>query len=152
MTPSVPRILPPIYFLAGIIVMILLHSIVPIGRWLHYPWRWFGIILMFAGLLLSIGSATLFRRLGTNPIPGTRANLIVTRGAFRYTRNPMYLGLMIILIGTSILLATFSPLIVIPIVFLILHSQFVLREEKWMEEWFGESYLEYKRKTPRWLF
>jgi protein-S-isoprenylcysteine O-methyltransferase Ste14 len=55
------------------------------------------------------------------------------------------------LIGTSILLGTFSPLIVIPIIFLILHTQFVLREEKWMEEWFGESYLEYKKKTPRWL-
>jgi protein-S-isoprenylcysteine O-methyltransferase Ste14 len=63
----------------------------------------------------------------------------------------MYLGLITMLIGTSILLGTFSPLIVIPIIFLILHTQFVLREEKWMAEWFGEPYLEYKKKTPRWL-
>ena len=92
-----------------------------------------------------------FRKLGTNPRPGAQATLIVTKGPFKYTRNPMYLGLITMLIGTSILLGTFSPLIVIPIIFLILHTQFVLREEKWMAEWFGEPYLEYKKKTPRWL-
>ena len=132
--------------------MILLNSFAPVGRWLHYPWRYFGIILIVAGVVLSIGSGMLFRKLGTNPQPGTRANLIVTEGAFRYTRNPMYLGLIVTLIGTSILLGTISPLIIILIVFLILHNQFVLCEEKWMEEWFGQSYLDYKSKTPRWLF
>jgi protein-S-isoprenylcysteine O-methyltransferase Ste14 len=64
----------------------------------------------------------------------------------------MYLGLISMLTGISILLGTLSSLFVIPIIFLILNTQFVLREEKWMENWFGESYLEYKSKTPRWLF
>ncbi|HET9432749.1 MAG TPA: hypothetical protein VFO37_03280, partial [Chitinophagaceae bacterium] len=91
MTPSIPRIVPPIYFLAGLIVMILLDSFAPIGRWLYYPGRYVGIVPIAAGVSLSIGSAMLFRKLGTNPMPGTRANLVVTKGAFRYTRNPMYL-------------------------------------------------------------
>jgi len=151
MSTSVPRIPPPIYFLAGLVVMILLNSFVPIGRWLYYPWRYLGIIIIALGFSLSAGSGIFFRKLGTNPRPGTRATLIVTKGAFRHTRNPMYLGLITMLIGASILLGTFSPLIVIPIIFLILHTKFVLREEKWMEEWFGEPYLEYKNKTPRWL-
>lgn len=152
MTPSSPRIIPPLYFLAGLIIMILLNSFAPIGRWLYYPSKYIGIIFIVAGVFLGIGSGMLFRRLGTNPQPGARANLIVTKGPFRYTRNPMYLGLIVTLIGTSILLGTISPLFVIPIVFLILHTQFVLREEKWMEEWFGQPYLNYKNKTPRWLF
>lgn len=152
MSSKTPRIVPPLYFLAGLIIMIVLHSFAPIGHWLHYPWRYIGIILLAAGVFLSVGSGMLFRRLGTNPQPGTRANLIVTKGPFRYTRNPMYLGLIITLVGTSILLGTISPLFVIPIVFLILHTQFVLREEKWMEEWFGQPYVDYKNKTPRWLF
>ena len=152
MTPSTPRIIPPLWFLAGLIVMIVLNSFAPIGRWLHYPWRYSGIILIVAGVLLGVGSGMLFRRLGTNPKPGARANVIVTKGVFRYTRNPMYLGLIVTLTGTSILLGTISPLFVIPVVFLILHTQFVLREEKWMEDWFGQSYLDYKRNTPRWLF
>jgi protein-S-isoprenylcysteine O-methyltransferase Ste14 len=152
MNTSVPRIPPPVFFLGAVITMILLNLFAPIGRWLDYPWRYFGIIVIILGFSLSLGSGIFFRKLGTNPRPGSKANLIVTKGPFKYTRNPMYLGLITMLIGISILLGTFSPFIVIPILFLILHNQFVLREEKWMEEWFGESFLEYKRKTPRWLF
>ena len=63
----------------------------------------------------------------------------------------MYLGFITMLAGVAILLGSISPFIVIPIVFWILQTQFVLREEKWMENWFGEPYLEYKKKTPRWL-
>jgi protein-S-isoprenylcysteine O-methyltransferase Ste14 len=152
MNPGIPKIPPPIYFLAAIIAMILLNSFAPGGRWLDYPWRYLGIIIIVFGFSLSLGSAILFRNLGTNPIPGTQATVLVTKGAFRFTRNPMYLGLITILIGVAILLGSFSPLMVIPVFCWILHSQFVLREEKWMEGWFGESYLAYKNKTPRWLW
>jgi protein-S-isoprenylcysteine O-methyltransferase Ste14 len=151
MNTSIPRIPPPVYFLVAVIIMIVLNLFVPIGRWLHYPWRYFGIVIIALGFSLSLGSGIFFRKLGTNPRPGSRANFIVTSGPFKYTRNPIYLGLITMLIGISILLGTFSPLIPIPILFMILHTQFVLREERWMEEWFGESYLEYKSKTPRWL-
>ena len=151
MNTSTPRIPPPVYFLVAVLVMIILNLFAPIGRWLHYPWRYFGIVIIGLGFSLSLGSGIFFRKLGTNPRPGSRANLIVTKGPFKYTRNPMYLGLITMLIGISILLGTVSPLIPIPILFIILHTQFVVREEKWMEEWFGESYLEYKNKTPRWL-
>lgn len=151
MNNSIPRIPPPVYFLLGVIAMLLLNSYMPIGRWLHYPWRYIGIILMAGGFLLGLGSGMYFRKLGTNPRPGSQATLIVKTGAFRYTRNPMYTGLITILTGLAILLGTYSPLAVIPIVFLILQYLFVLREEKWMESWFGDEYLEYKKQVPRWL-
>ncbi|HET9825419.1 MAG TPA: isoprenylcysteine carboxylmethyltransferase family protein [Chitinophagaceae bacterium] len=96
-------------------------------------------------------SPTNERRLGTPLRPGVRATVLVTRGAFKYTRNPMYLGLLTMLVGVATLLDSLSPIIVIPIFIWILYSQFIRREEKWMESWFGDSYLEYKRKTPRWL-
>jgi len=152
MNPGIPKIPPPIYFLVGIIAIVLFNSFAPGGRWLDYPWRYLGIIIIVLGFSLSLGAGILFRTLGTNPIPGTQATVLVTTGPFRFTRNPMYLGLITILAGISILLVSFSPLIVIPIFSWILHTQFVLREEKWMEAWFGKSYLEYKSKTPRWLW
>jgi len=151
MNTSIPRIPHPVFFLAGIVVMVLLNSYFPIGRWLHYPWRYLGIIFLVLGFSLGLGSGLYFRRLGTNPRPGAKATLIVTTGPFKYTRNPMYLGLTTMLIGTAILLGTFSPVLVIPIFFILVQSQFVLREEKLMEQWFGQAYLEYKKKTPRWL-
>lgn len=151
MKTSIPRIPPPIHFLVGLTTMILLNSFVPIGHWLVFPWRYTGIIIIVLGFSLAIGSGMFFRKFGTDPRPGNRAAVIVTNGPFRYTRNPMYFGYIIMLIGTSTLLGTLSPLIVIPIFFLILQTQFVFREEKWMAEWFGAPYLEYKKKTPRWL-
>ena len=151
MNTSIPRIPPPGFFLAGIIIMILLNSYAPIERWLDYPWRYLGIVLIVPGFCLGLGCGIFFRKLGTNPKPGAKATLIVTKGPIRFSRNPMYLSLNIMLIGVAILLGTFSPLIVIPLFFFFVHTQFVLREEKLMEEWFGEPYLEYKRKTPRWL-
>jgi len=152
MNTSIPKIPPPIFFLAALVVMILLNSFVPMGRWLYYPWRHLGIIIIVIGFSLSLGSGIYFRKLGTNPRPGTQANVLVTKGPFRFTRNPMYLGLLTMLIGVSILLGSYSPLFIIPLLFVILHTQFVLREEKLMEGWFAESYLEYKSKTPRWLW
>jgi len=152
MNTSVPKIPPPIFFLAALFVMILLNSFVPIGHWLNYPWRYLGVIIIVIGFSLSLGSGIYFRKLGTNPRPGTQANVLVTKGPFRFTRNPMYVGLVTMLIGVSILLGSYSPLFIIPVIFVILHRQFVLREEKWMEGWFGERYIEYKSKTPRWLW
>jgi len=152
MNTSVPKIPPPIFFLAALFVMILLNSFVPIGHWLNYPWRYLGVIIIVIGFSLSLGSGIYFRELGTNPRPGTQANVLVTKGPFRFTRNPMYVGLVTMLIGVSILLGSYSPLFIIPVLFVILHRQFVLREEKWMEGWFGERYIEYKSKTPRWLW
>src|ERR1044072_1718596 len=122
MNTSIPRIPPPIYFLIGLIAMILLSSFVPIGRWLHFPCRYIGIIIIVLGFSLSLAGGMFFRKLGTNPRPGTRATLIVTKGPFKYTRNPMYLGLTTMLIGTSILLGTFSPVLVIPIFFILVQT------------------------------
>ncbi len=148
---NTPAIVPPIYFIVSIAAMILLNSFAAIGRWLYAPWRYFGILVILMGFMLTLANLKLFLKLGTPPRPGLRAKKLVTDGAFRFSRNPMYLGFITMLAGVAILLGSFSPLFVIPVFALILHSGFVLREEKWMEKWFGDSYLEYKKKTPRWI-
>jgi protein-S-isoprenylcysteine O-methyltransferase Ste14 len=151
MNNSIPLIPPPLYFLVAIIIMILLNLFLPITHWLQSPWRYIGILPIVSGFALSLGHGLLFRRLGTNPRPGTKATVLVTKGGYRYTRNPMYLGLVVMLIGIAILLGSLSPVIVVPIFIWIIQTKFVLREEVWMENWFGESYLEYKKKVRRWF-
>jgi protein-S-isoprenylcysteine O-methyltransferase Ste14 len=151
MNNSIPRIRPPAYFLMAVVVMILLNSFFPLAHWLEFPWKYFGIVLIILGFILTVRSFILFRRLGTQSHPGVKATVFVNKGPYRYTRNPMYLGLVIMLLALAILLGSISPLLVIPIMIWILHVKFILREEKWMESWFGESYLEYKKKTRRWL-
>lgn len=151
MNDSIPRIRPPVYFLLAIAVMILLDSFFPLVHWVAAPWNYVGIVLIGLGLLLTIRSVILFRRSGTQTHPGVKATQLVHEGPYRYTRNPMYLGLIIILVGVAVLLGSVSPLLVIPLMIWILHVKFILREEKWMENWFGEPYLDYKKKTRRWL-
>lgn len=151
MNHSIPRVPPPAYFLIAIILMALLNRYFPVMRWLEFPWRYSGILLIVAGFLLSASGSMLFRKLDTRLRPGAKATTLVTGGPFRFTRNPMYLGLMTMLAGTGILLGSLTPLIMIPLVFLLLHFQFILREEQWMESWFGEPYLRYKKKVRRWL-
>ncbi|MCD2424770.1 isoprenylcysteine carboxylmethyltransferase family protein [Niabella pedocola] len=151
MDTSIPRIPPPVYFLLSLIAMLLLNAYWPIAYWLHAPWKYLGILMLITGFALSAGSALLFRKSGTHLRPGARATFIVVKGPFRYTRNPMYAGLLIMLMGTAILLGTVSPLLILPLFFIILHTQFVLKEEKWMEQWFGDAYLKYKNSTPRWF-
>ncbi|WP_018628487.1 methyltransferase family protein [Niabella aurantiaca] len=151
MNHSIPRIPPPVYLLFAVILMLLLHQYLPVMRWLEFPWRYAGILLILPGLLLAARNGLLFRKLGTALRPGAKATVLVTKGAFRFTRNPMYLGLVTMLTGTGIWLGTLSPLIMIPVLIWILQVQFILREEKWMESWFGASYLDYKKKVRRWL-
>lgn len=148
---SIPRILPPVYLLAAMVVMIVLGIITPIGYWLEFLWRYVGILFLLIGFLVIALSRKLFHRLGTPVPPGVQATVLVTKGIFQYTRNPMYLGGMVVLAGVAILLGSISPLIVIPFFVWIIQRKFILQEEKWMESWFGQSYLEYKKKTPRWL-
>ena len=131
--------------------MIVLHTYLPIVYWLHYPWTYIGTGLVFLGFLLASNSVLLFLRNKTPLHPGVHAKFLITEGIYRFTRNPIYVGMIISLLGIALFLGSSSPLLVIPVFSWIIHTRFVLREEKWMEEWFGEDYLEYKRKTRRWL-
>ncbi len=135
---SIPRIIPPFYFLASVVAMALLNTFAPVLVWLHRPWTYIGAGPIFLGFLLSFNSVILFRRLRTPLHPGMPAKVLITEGAYQYTRNPIYLGMVLILLGICLLFGSLSPLLVIPFFIWIIHTRFILREEKWMEEWFGQ--------------
>ena len=151
MTPAKPRVVPPVYFLGCIVGMVLLDRSIPILRLLEGTPRWAGILPLALGLTLNVTSAALFQIKGTPLVPGTEATLLVRSGAFRYTRNPMYLGFSLMLLGIALILGSLSPLLVPPLFVWIIQALFIQKEEKWMKEQFGEEYLSYRRETRRWL-
>jgi protein-S-isoprenylcysteine O-methyltransferase Ste14 len=77
--------------------------------------------------------------------------VLVVGGFYRYTRNPMYLGMVTALLGVAILLGTLSAFLPIPIFVWIIQKQFIEGEERFLEEIFGGQYLAYKGKVRRWL-
>src|ERR1041385_2923300 len=109
-----PRVLPPVYLALSIVVMVALHLLAPVRQLILWPWRWVGIAVMVIGLLLGLSVAIAFKRNKTTIKPGDVSTALVTSGAFRFSRNPIYLGMVLLLIGTALLLGSATPWIVIP--------------------------------------
>jgi protein-S-isoprenylcysteine O-methyltransferase Ste14 len=145
------KIVPPVYLLGTLILMGLLNAFVPIFRFVEPPLTYFGIIVIFFGGLMAAIPASVFIKADTGLVPFHEAKVLVTGGFNRFTRNPMYLGMFIILLGTAFLLGSLSTLIPIPAFFLIIRNNFVLGEERFCEAAFGQQYLDYKAKVRRWI-
>lgn len=113
--------------------------------------------ILIAALLMMIcietSSLMAFKQNQTtiNPIKPEKTSSLVTSGIYQWTRNPMYLGLTIILIGWSLFLSSIYALVLV-IGFVLYISRFQIQpEERALEKTFGEHYLDYKQKARRWL-
>ena len=111
------------------------------------------IFILSIGILILLNPVLKFKKSKTtiNPIKFNKVNKLVTSGIYKYSRNPMYLGLLMIVISSSIFyLNIFS--ILTPLFFYLWINRFqIKREEVFLTEKFGEDYLSYKKKTRRWI-
>jgi len=147
----IPRkINPPVYFLLALIMMLVLARYAPISHLIYVPLRIFGGLLILTGFAITASSAYTFKLAGTPIKPFEQPAKLVTDGLYRYSRNPMYLGMMIMLMGIWIALGKLSPVIVIPVFFLIIQEGFIKYEENFLEEQFSDAYLDYKDRVYRW--
>ena len=83
--------------------------------------------------------------------PFEQSTALVTGGLFRYTRNPMYLGLVLMLLGAAVGFGTLSPFFAIVVFVWWIQSRFIVREEAFLAGIFGPEYLAYKARVRRWL-
>jgi protein-S-isoprenylcysteine O-methyltransferase Ste14 len=145
------KIVPPMWLLFSLLAMLALHLLWPAARIVLSPYNWLGIALLALGIAVSLSASNRFRRAGTPVVPFERSTALVTEGAFRYTRNPMYLGLVVTLMGTAILLGTLTPWLVIPVFVWIIVARFIRGEERFLQDIFGAEYLAYKSRVRRWI-
>jgi protein-S-isoprenylcysteine O-methyltransferase Ste14 len=145
------KIIPPVYFLLSLIAMAGLHFLAPIARVIPQPWSYVGGALVVLGIALTAIAAGSFRRAGTPVVPFEISTALVTTGLYRLTRNPMYLGLALALVGVAVLIGTLSPFLPIPVFVWIIQAQFIRGEERFLEEIFGAGYLAYKSRVRRWI-
>jgi len=146
-----PLDIPPLYFALAILSMFLLHRYLPIIDLIDPPWSRLGWVPIALGVGLAIWAERLFSHAGTGVRPFTPSTALVAEGPYRFTRNPMYLGMMLVLTGGWMLAGSLSSLLVIPVFFWWIHTRFVLPEEDHLTEAFGEDYRTFKQKTRRWL-
>ena len=145
------RVLPPVYFLAALVSMGALHFFLPIAYILRPPYSTSGSFLFVAGAVVVLWAARLFNRAGTTIRPFQEPSALVTGGPYRYSRNPIYLGLVSALIGIGLLLGTLSPFVVVPVFICLIQRRFIQPEEAVLEKTFGSAYGQYKRQVRRWL-
>ncbi len=143
------KLLPPTLVAISILVMVALHLLAPIGQVIDQPLL--AAIVIASGMGLTISGARLFSRIGTNIKTFNTPDRLVTAGVFRISRNPMYLGFVLLLTGIAIGLGTATPFLVVIAFFVITSRWYIPFEEKKMEETFGEEYLDYKAQTRRWI-
>jgi protein-S-isoprenylcysteine O-methyltransferase Ste14 len=145
------QILPPTYVLLALIVMLILHFVFPGIKLIPLPWNLLGLIPLIAGIALNLVADSAFRRAGTTVKPFQESSVLLTDGVYRYSRHPMYLGFVLILIGGAILLGSLTPWIIIPIFVVLMEVVFIQIEEQMLEEKFGPAWLDYKRKVRQWI-
>jgi protein-S-isoprenylcysteine O-methyltransferase Ste14 len=143
--------LPPVILLVSLIVQAGLHLRMPLARLLPEPLNWSGIGVLALGIGIIAGPALDFRRSETTIIPFRESSSLVVTGMYRLTRNPMYLGMVTILIGVATLTGSLSPFVV-PVLFVpVLNARVIRHEEAMLEEKFGDQYRDYMQRVRRWL-
>lgn len=145
------KIVPPIYLLLTLLIMAALHFGAPIAPIIDPPLSYSGVALIILGITIAAIAARAFARAGTPIVPFEPSTALVVGGLYRVSRNPMYLGLVVILLGAGVLFGTVSPFLTIPVFVWIIQKMFIEAEETFLEEIFGAQYLAYKGKVPRWL-
>tara|TARA_B100000989_G_scaffold49176_1_gene32261 strand:+ start:259 stop:711 length:453 start_codon:yes stop_codon:yes gene_type:complete len=111
------------------------------------------IFILSVGILILINPVLKFKKSKTtiNPIKFKKVNKLVTSGIYKYTRNPMYLGLLMIVISSSIFYLNIYSILTPPFFYLWINRFQIKREEIFLTEKFGKEYLSYKNKTRRWI-
>jgi protein-S-isoprenylcysteine O-methyltransferase Ste14 len=142
---------PPSIAFALLAVSFGLHLLVPenIGRRFSMPLL--GSIGIIAGFAVMIWAWKLFQEKKTPIRPTDEPSTLVADGPFRFSRNPMYLGIILMLTGVAVWVGSL-PMFLAPIAFFIVLSiVFIPHEEKTLERIFGDAYRDYKSKVRRWL-
>lgn len=140
-----------------LLMLFLLGLSYGVGRVVPVPFGMARASVFFGGGLLIVGvvwiviAAGLFRRRGTTLDPTKAPDQLVIDGLYRWSRNPMYVGMLWILIGSAFALNSVLSFLCPVIFFVWMNSVVIPREELCIESVFGEAYLRYKQQTRRWI-
>jgi protein-S-isoprenylcysteine O-methyltransferase Ste14 len=136
---------------AGVAPWLLLRSGWPQLRVELGAGRWAGVALMAAGALVYAWCVWDFMRARGTPAPIDAPKELVVRGLYQYVRNPMYLGVLLLIVGQAIWFEAGILIVYALAAFGVVHTFVVLYEEPTLSRLFGEAYARYRREVGRWV-
>jgi protein-S-isoprenylcysteine O-methyltransferase Ste14 len=110
-----------------------------------------GFILVGVGVIVAFSAVGIFKKASTTTVPFETPSALVTSGPYRFTRNPMYVGLALIYLGVAGTRAEIWPLILLPLVLAYVNFVVIPVEERRLHGVFGDAYQEYGARVRRWL-
>ena len=147
------KVPPPIVALVTAVLMWLISRSLPLFAFVFPARNAFAIGLVAAGFIIGILGVVTFRRAKTtvNPTKPQSSSSLVSWGVYRVTRNPMYLGSLLILIGWAIFLSKPVAFLFLPAYILYINLFQIVPEERVLTTLFGPDFIAYKSRVRRWL-
>ena len=139
---------PPVILLASIVLQIILLFSFPISVDLS---SLLGLILILSGISLVFISFRFMRKMKTTFIPDGTPEVLISSGPFKFSRNPIYLGMLTILVGAAFLMSSLSAIIIAFVFGIIINFTWIAHEEKKLHELFSEDWENYSSKVRRWI-
>jgi protein-S-isoprenylcysteine O-methyltransferase Ste14 len=146
-----PMVHPPIVALMFIVIAYFLGRFVPLPFAAPVILRYVGLAMTFLGFLLGIAAFMEFRKARTTLDPHGSARQLVTSGIYRFTRNPIYLGFLLMVIGLPLNSGLYWGLVMAPFHVLTMNRLIIQREEAYLERKFGKAYTGYTSRVRRWV-
>lgn len=145
------RLPPPVYFLGALGLQFLARTDLPLVTW-SLPYSRPASTALGALALVWIGWAfTRFRASETPVDPFAQPVALIREGPYRFSRNPLYLGLTLLLVAHAVRTQALGPFLVVPLFVLVVQRRFVVPEERRLADAFGAEYEAYRRSVRRWL-
>ncbi|MEM8982467.1 MAG: isoprenylcysteine carboxylmethyltransferase family protein [Pseudomonadota bacterium] len=147
------RIPPPVAAMIGVALLIGAKTLWPSLSVRSLTQTIAGGLLIITGVAIDVAAIVAFRRARTtiNPLRPEASSALVTDGPFQRSRNPMYVGLMVIVAGSAVAVGSFLGPVIVVVVALYLTRFQIQPEERVMRELFGEPFAQYCEQVPRWL-
>ncbi|MCG8505066.1 MAG: isoprenylcysteine carboxylmethyltransferase family protein [Sphingomonadales bacterium] len=142
---------PPIIYAGFLLAGWGIGKLWPLGLGLGDAGIWLGAGLVVVAFAIIGVCANWFRKQGTTLPTNLPTTAIVTEGLYRYSRNPIYIGLSLAYLGLLLILDAGWALVLLPVVLVLMNEGVVKREEAYLAGKFGQPYLDYKAKVRRWL-
>jgi protein-S-isoprenylcysteine O-methyltransferase Ste14 len=150
--PNIPKnVHPPVVALLCIVLAYFLGRFVPLPFVVPRVLRNSGLLLAFVGFLLGIGAFWEFRKAGTTLDPHGSSKQIVTSGIYRFSRNPIYLGFLLMVIGLPLTSGSYWGIVLAPFYVMLMDRLVIQHEEAYLEKKFGQTYTSYMSRVRRWL-
>lgn len=143
--------MPPHFFLVALLGSVALDALLPFADFVEPAFRWAGAVPVLLGLWIAVASSRRFAAAGTTIRPFERSTSLVTDGFFRWSRNPMYLSMIVIMLGVGVLLGSVQAFLPAAVLGPVLHYRFIRKEEAMLKTEFGGQYEGYCSQVRRWL-